>query len=61
MEGKSAPEKAEECPELKAALDKWGYADPKEIRKVSEFVEENKDSLVKKLFEVGYEGFELVD
>jgi ribulose-bisphosphate carboxylase large chain len=61
MEGKSAPEKAEECPELKAALDKWEYVDPKEIRKVSEFVDENKDLLVRKLFEVGYENFDVLD
>ncbi|UCH89305.1 MAG: ribulose-bisphosphate carboxylase large subunit, partial [Thermoplasmata archaeon] len=54
MEGISSPEKAEECPELKAALDKWGYVEPEGIRKKFDFSEENKDSLLKELFEKGY-------
>jgi len=59
MQGKSSPEKAKECKELKAALDKWGYSDPQEIRKISEMVEENKDKYLKKLFTVGYEAFDI--
>ncbi len=58
MEGKSSPEKAGECKELKAALDKWGYSDPNEIRKVFEKVDGNKEEYIKLLFEKGYDAIE---
>ena len=61
MEQKSSPEKAEECPELKAALDKWGYSKPEEIRRIMDMVEDNKDVLVKLLFNMGYEAFETLE
>jgi ribulose-bisphosphate carboxylase large chain len=55
MEGKSSPEKAEEGPELRAALDKWGYVDPEGIKERFDRTEENRDSLVEKLFRDGYD------
>ncbi|UCE37957.1 MAG: ribulose-bisphosphate carboxylase large subunit [Thermoplasmata archaeon] len=60
MEGKSSKEKAEECKELKVALDKWGYVEPEEIRKVFAQVEEKKDELDKILLKQGYEMFDIV-
>ncbi len=61
MEGKSSQEKAEECKELKAALDKWGYADPEKIRNIMDMVEENQDDYIKQLFDLGYDAFDIID
>ena len=61
MEGKTSPQKAEESPELKTALDMWGYTDPKETRDVLDTVESNKDMFRKLLFSMGYEAFEVME
>jgi ribulose-bisphosphate carboxylase large chain len=61
MEKKSSKEMAEECRELKVALDKWGYTEPKEIRRIFAQVEDRKDELEKRLFSSGYGAFDLMD
>jgi ribulose-bisphosphate carboxylase large chain len=61
MEGKSSKEKAEECKELKAALDKWGYTEPEGIGRIFKQVEDKKDKLEKRLFSTGYGEFNLMD
>jgi ribulose-bisphosphate carboxylase large chain len=61
MEGKKSPEKAEECKELETVLEKWGYTDPEQIREVIDLFEKKKDILVKKLFEIGYDDFEIME
>jgi ribulose-bisphosphate carboxylase large chain len=61
MEGKSSQEKAEECNELKLALDKWGYTEPEKIRNIMDMVEENQDDYIKRLFNLGYDTFDVMD
>jgi ribulose-bisphosphate carboxylase large chain len=61
MEGKTSKEKAEECKELKSALDKWGYVEPEEIRKTFDLEEEKKEEIVKNLFNLGYEVFNVIE
>ncbi len=44
-EGYSVLEYAEKCPELKEAMKKWKYVDPKEVREILEFEETHKKIL----------------
>jgi hypothetical protein len=46
---RSALEKAEECKELKAALEKWGYSEPEKMKDTLDKVEENQDDCTKRL------------
>ena len=60
MQGKSSREMAGECKELRSALDKWGYVEPEAIKRVFSEVEENKEEHLRRLFELGYEGYNLI-
>ena len=61
VEGKSAPEKAKEVPELQTALDKWGYVDPGEVKDVIDMVDTNKDMWKNLLFNMGYGAFDVIN
>lgn len=60
MEGKGSREAAMQCPELQVALDKWGYVEPHGIRRIFSEVEENKEEHLRRLFEQGYESYDLI-
>lgn len=61
MEGKSSKEKAKECQELAAALNKWGYTEPDTIGNIFDKVEDKKDELEKLMFSLGLGGFDIMD
>ncbi|MCD6462069.1 MAG: ribulose-bisphosphate carboxylase large subunit [Thermoplasmata archaeon] len=60
-EGVSSVEKAGEVPELKRALDKWGYVNPEDITALFSMFEENADIFRGMLFSMGYEAFEVLE
>jgi ribulose-bisphosphate carboxylase large chain len=60
MQGKNSKEMAEECKELKSAIDKWGYVEPVGIYRIFSEVEENKEEHLRRLFELGYESYNLI-
>ncbi len=60
VEGKTLPEKAEEVPELKKALDRWGYVSPRSVREIIDAVENNRDLFKNMLFSMGYRAFEVL-
>ncbi len=59
-EGISALEMAEKVPELKEALDYWGYKDPKEVKEIFRIAEEHGEVLDILVKRRGFEGFKMV-
>jgi hypothetical protein len=58
--GKGSREMSRDCKELEIALDKFGYVDPMVLERQLVEVEENKEAHLRKLFEFGYEAYDLI-
>jgi ribulose-bisphosphate carboxylase large chain len=61
MEKRTSVEKSIDSPELKAALDKWGYVDPEGLRKHFKMLNENRELFENLILSTGYGTFEVLE